>query len=306
MVNQVLPTLTLTFHPHPNPNPNPNPDQVLAKDSKHTYSNPEPNPHPNPHPHPHPDQVLAKDSKHTYSERLETWFTISLDCKSKRSVLDSLAHFFEGEVLDGDNKYKCEDGEYVEAVKRCCVHSLPPVLILHLKRFEFDFDLMRKFKINDQIDFPALIDMKPYTAGFVEQQERQAAPAAAPAPAPAPAAAGEGGAEAAVAAAAAAARAAATMAAGCDYALVGVLVHSGTSDSGHYYSFIKERQARSAEASGSAEGGGAAEASGSGDWMHFNDTLVEPFDPRDIPKCCYGGVEPVTQWDAELHKQVQR
>ena len=99
---------------------------------------------------------------------------------------------------------------------------------------------------------------------------------------------------AAVAAAAAAARAAATMAAGCDYALVGVLVHSGTSDSGHYYSFIKERQARSAE------------GSGSGDWMHFNDTLVEPFDPRDIPKCCYGGAEPVMQWDAELHKQVQR
>ena len=269
--------------------------------------------------------MLAKDSKHTYSERLETWFTISLDCKSKRSVLDSLAHFFEGEVLDGDNKYKCEDGEYVEAVKRCCVHSLPPVLILHLKRFEFDFDLMRKFKINDHCDFPALIDMKPYTAGFVEQQEREAAPvgegrATAAAPAPAPAPAGEGGAAdgsseaaaaaaaAAVAAAAAAARAAATMAAGCDYALVGVLVHSGTSDSGHYYSFIKERQARSAEASGSADAGGAAEGGGggSGDWMHFNDTLVEPFDPRDIPKCCYGGVEPVTQWDAELHKQVQR
>jgi hypothetical protein len=253
------------------------------------------------------NQVLAKDSKHTYSERLETWFTISLDCKSKRSVLDSLADFFEGEVLDGDNKYKCDDGEYVEAVKRCCVHSLPPVLILHLKRFEFDFDLMRKFKINDHCDFPALIDMKPYTAGFVEQQEREAAPAgegratAAPAPAPAAAPAGEGDAAdgtseaaTAAAAAAAAARAAATMAAGCDYALVGVLVHSGTSDSGHYYSFIKERQARSAE------------GRGSGDWMHFNDTLVEPFDPRDIPKCCYGGVEPVTAWDAELHKQVQR
>ena len=208
------------------------------------------------------------------------------------------------QVLDGDNKYKCEDGEYVEAVKRCCVHSLPPVLILHLKRFEFDFDLMRKFKINDQIDFPALIDMKPYTASFVEQQEREAAPAggSAAAPAPAPAPAGEGGAadgsgEASAEArekAAAAARAAATLAAGCDYALVGVLVHSGTSDSGHYYSFIKERQARSAE------------GRGSGDWMHFNDTLVEPFDPRDIPKCCYGGAEPVMQWDAELHKQVQR
>ena len=74
------------------------------------------------------------------------------------------------------------------------------------------------------------------------------------------------------------------LAAGQLYELVGVLVHSGTADSGHYYSYIKERRAQPV----------ARGASGSS-WLHFNDTLVEPFDERDIPKACYGGMEPVVQ-----------
>ena len=55
--------------------------------------------------------------------------------KSKKTVLDSLAAYVEGEVLDGDNKYKDEaSGEYVEAVKRTVIDKLPPVLILHLRQ----------------------------------------------------------------------------------------------------------------------------------------------------------------------------
>ena len=224
-------------------------------------------------------QMLNKDTKQKYSERLETWFTISIDIKSKKSVLDALDHFFEGEVLDGDNKYKTEEGEYVEAIKRSCVHTLPAVLILHLKRFEFDFDLMKKFKINDHCEFPATIKMHKYTASFIEQQERAGAAAEGDASMGGPDADSESPSD-------------------DEYKLVGVLVHSGTSDSGHYYSFVKERQA------GPIDGGESS--TGAGDWMHFNDTLVEPFDPRDIPKCCYGGVETVMQYDAELHKQVPR
>ena len=87
--------------------------------------------------------------------------------RHKKSVLDGLAAYVEGEVLDGDNKYKCETGphagEYVEAVKRTCVDRLPPVLILHLKRFEFDFEAMKKVKLDDNFEFPQTINMRPYT-----------------------------------------------------------------------------------------------------------------------------------------------
>ena len=37
-------------------------------------------------------------------------------------------------------------------------------MILHLKRFEFDFDTMRKLKLNDNCQFPISLNMKPYTA----------------------------------------------------------------------------------------------------------------------------------------------
>ena len=34
--------------------------------------------------------------------------------------------------------------------ERTCVDRLPPVLILHLKRFEFDFEAMKKVKLDDE------------------------------------------------------------------------------------------------------------------------------------------------------------
>ena len=51
-----------------------------------------------------------------------------------------------------------------------------------------------------------------------------------------------------------------------EYALSGVVVHTGTSDSGHYYSFIKDR-----------------EHPESGKWYELNDHIVRDFDPADIP-----------------------
>lgn len=43
-------------------------------------------------------------------------------------------------------------------------------------------------------------------------------------------------------------------------------MHSGTADSGHYYSFIKDR-----------------EHPESGKWYELNDHIVRDFDPADIP-----------------------
>lgn len=59
-----------------------------------------------------------------------------------------------------------------------------------------------------------------------------------------------------------------------EYELVGVLVHSGSADAGHYYSFIKERQ----------NGSG-----GQGRWLEFNDTYVREFDAKNLGVECFGG-----------------
>lgn len=40
-----------------------------------------------------------------------------------------------------------ECGTKVEALRRTALRKLPPVLIIHLKRFEFDLESMTKFKV---------------------------------------------------------------------------------------------------------------------------------------------------------------
>ena len=54
------------------------------------------------------------------------------------------------------------------------------------------------------------------------------------------------------------------------FALVGVLVHTGSAEAGHYYSYIRERP-------------------GSGVWLEFNDSEVSYFDPANLAGSCFGG-----------------
>lgn len=42
----------------------------------------------------------------------------------------------------------------VETFKRACLHSLPPTLVLHLKRFELNYDTFTKQKVNTRCEFP--------------------------------------------------------------------------------------------------------------------------------------------------------
>ena len=58
-----------------------------------------------------------------------------------------------------------------------------------------------------------------------------------------------------------------------------MLVHSGGADAGHYYSYVKERVPLDAH--------GRTECK----WFEFNDTVVSPFDPKDLPTECFGGTQ---------------
>ena len=40
--------------------------------------------------------------------------------------------------------------EQVDAIKRSCIKSLPHTLVIHLKRFEFDYETMTRWKIKDR------------------------------------------------------------------------------------------------------------------------------------------------------------
>lgn len=88
------------------------------------------------------------------TDREEQYLMISLPVVNKTSLVASLSAFIEGDILDGDNKYLCDQCQKKVAVsKRCCLHAdhLPPYLILHLKRFEFDFDKFCKVRIHARL-----------------------------------------------------------------------------------------------------------------------------------------------------------
>jgi len=80
--------------------------------------------------------------------------------------------FIAGDLLDQDNQYHCEKcDKKVDALKRTCLKEMPRYLIATLKRFDFDFDLMIRKKLNDYFEFQTEIDLSEYTQDYLNQKE---------------------------------------------------------------------------------------------------------------------------------------
>ena len=100
------------------------------------------------------NELICKECPHYY-EREEPFLAINLVVKNKKSITDSLERLIEGEVLDGDNAYYCEQCKMkVKTVKRMSVKKLPNYLFFSLQRFEYNFDLNIRVKVNDFCEFP--------------------------------------------------------------------------------------------------------------------------------------------------------
>nr|XP_054586030.1 ubiquitin carboxyl-terminal hydrolase 24 isoform X3 [Nothobranchius furzeri] len=202
------------------------------------------------------DQKICKDCPHRY-EREETFMALNLGVTSCQSLEISLDQFVRGEVLEGSNAYYCEKcKEKRTTVKRTCIKSLPSVLCIHLMRFGFDWESGRSIKYDEQIRFPWVLNMEPYTVSGMARQDCS----------------GEGGEGRGDGASGGSPRKKVTISE--NYELVGVVVHSGQAHAGHYYSFIKDRR-----------------GSGRGRWYKFNDNVVEEFDMNDetLEYECFGG-----------------
>jgi len=179
------------------------------------------------------NEIVGKTCPHKY-ERKEPMLSIGVTVKNKKSVHEGMQAFILGDMLEADNQYHCEKcDKKVDALKRVCIKKLPRYLIMTLKRFEFDFDTMQRQKVNDYFEFPVDLDLSNYTQEYLSKKEaydKSKAEKLAKA---------EGGSEEEILA---------------DlkqeelkfqkeyyqYELVGATIHTGTADSGHYYSYIRE------------------------------------------------------------------
>ncbi|GBG68283.1 hypothetical protein CBR_g2830 [Chara braunii] len=244
-------------------------------------------------------QVICRGCPHR-SEREEPFAAISVDVKNKRNLLESLESFVRGDLLEADNAYYCEEcGVKVDALKRVCVKNLPHALVIHLKRFDFDYESMQRLKLKDRFEFPTFLDMKPYTVEGLTLKEMQAERAARLRSGDAACVSVDGSVD--------SLRESQLMGdvdtvvdTGSDqvlilerpswyymYELMGVVVHSGTAFAGHYYSYIKER-----------DGDGPLNCPDHpGGWMAFDDKRVEPYDISDLEKDCFGGKYTVEVYD---------
>ena len=100
----------------------------------------------------------------------ESFWDLQLNVRGCSTLGSAFEGYFASEVLDGDNRYSAPGEGLQTAVRKSVIKSAPPVLMLHLKRFDFDLRLQKQTKVNDRQEYPMEIDISPYT----EQEGKEA------------------------------------------------------------------------------------------------------------------------------------
>eukprot|EP00828_Plagiopyla_frontata_P048501 TRINITY_DN9313_c0_g1_i4.p3 TRINITY_DN9313_c0_g1~~TRINITY_DN9313_c0_g1_i4.p3 ORF type:complete len:353 (-),score=60.67 TRINITY_DN9313_c0_g1_i4:149-1207(-) len=128
--------------------------------------------------------------------------------------------------------YLCENcDKKVDMTKKSMLRKLPNILLIHLQRIIFDLDLLQNMKIISKNEFSETFDISPYTYEDTNNSLNSEP---------------------------------------IIYNLKGIVVHQGSADVGHYYSFIKIQKKK---------------------WLEFNDSVIKEFvfDLKEVEKECFGG-----------------
>lgn len=229
-------------------------------------------------------EIKSLEEEYEYvSQTVEPFFSVQLDIKNKKSIQEALDFYIKPDILEGDNKYYCEKyDKKIKVHKRAFINKASNTLIINLKRFEFDFNTLQKYKVNDYCEFPMELNIKPWTKEGIEEREKLKQKQKEKSDFDSDDGIQDNDNE------------------GkkneeekkkiiedaeedkedqsnkeenddklYEYEAVGVVVHSGGAEGGHYYSYIKDRT--------------------KGKWFEFNDTQVKPFDLKDLAEETFGG-----------------
>jgi hypothetical protein len=196
---------------------------------------------------------------------------MNIDCqiRGKSDVHEALSSLCETEIMEGNNQVFCDNcKKNTDTVLRTTISELPNMMILSLKRFDLDYTTFETVKLNSRCAFGQTLNMKRYTLEGVEAMEQAEQES----------------------------EETDSMDIGSEesamkhlpdeeyeYKLVGVLVHAGVAQGGHYYSFIKDPS--------------------DDKWYRFDDEDITPFDPALIEVECFGGkVKKETKWpNGQVH-----
>ncbi|CAM9156153.1 unnamed protein product, partial [Discosporangium mesarthrocarpum] len=159
-------------------------------------------------------------------ERGEAFMCLSLEVKNMRGVEDALNKFTEKETISG---YMWDEQRRdVEIHKRTVLGSLPDTLMVHLNRFQINLDTFQTEKVNTRFEFDTWLDLEPFTKeGLAWREAIEAGGLRGPEE---------------------------LKALGIPgpfelhprehylYQLRGVVVHFGTANHGHYFSYIRDKE----------------------------------------------------------------
>ncbi|XP_028171395.1 ubiquitin carboxyl-terminal hydrolase puf [Ostrinia furnacalis] len=220
------------------------------------------------------NNVVSLDCPHV-SRTLEEFYTVRCQVADMRNLHQSLDEVTVKDTLEGDNCYTCSQcAAKVRAEKRACFKKLPRILCFNTMRYTFNMLTMLKEKVNTHFSFPMRLDMSGYVekhlmpAQYQEEKKKDAELKKE----------GEGSPNAEV-------EDNSEFEEHYEYELIGVTVHTGTADGGHYYSFIRDREHEHPDR-----------------WLLFNDAEVKPFDPAHIAAECFGGEMTSKTYDSVTDK----
>ena len=170
----------------------------------------------------------------------EMFYNLSLEVKNLKDINEGIEKLITDDII---SDYKCENCQQkCDLIRKTFLKDCPNVLIVHLQRIIFDLDILANLKINSWYEFPQKLDLKNYTYNnFLKQKDaegKEESPEDVKGakditeepevtlestditnPAPEAAVPPEEDND-------------------FEYNLVGVIVHMGTAEFGHYYSYI--------------------------------------------------------------------
>lgn len=232
------------------------------------------------------NNVVSLDCDHV-SRTLEEFYTVRCQVADMRNLQESLDEVTVKDTLEGDNMYTCSTcSKKVRAEKRACFKKLPEILCFNTMRYTFNMVTMLKEKVNTHFSFPMRLDMSRYVEKTLmpqHYQEEKLKSQTSESSGDENKTKIDGNDENNIKidedkfteSESSSLSGADNENENYEYDLVGVTVHTGTADGGHYYSFIKERD--------------SDRKSTSDRWFLFNDAEVKIFDPSQIAAECFGG-----------------
>ena len=207
--------------------------------------------------------------------RYEDSYYLSLTVKDLDSVEHSLQKQVEGEVI---SDYECSGcKQKVDITKRTLIAQTPNVLIVHLQRLVFDFDTFQNEKLNSYLEFPNVLDLKEYSYHEVMRKHEAANPTRKMS--------SDENAESQTQETKEEDEEPDLPEDDCfEYKLVGVNVHSGSANAGHYWSYINTQRGQDEKSPDDATWIDTQNE----EWMEFNDSRVSTFKFSDLKEECFG------------------